>query len=178
MAIAFSSIPVWRLSDMPDRDGVLIPSKFACLFTDLSGTYKQENLPIPYCWENADEIPEPPDAESIASTKCIYNPKAPTEPQEGDTDPCGFPWYPVPAEPLVLDFYYSGAQKGQTYSMAIYVFEYAGGNMEAEPDSRTYPFEFTATGESGKIESAFEIIADEDRMCCCYVGFGNCDIGE
>lgn len=149
MAIAFSSIPLWRLDEMPnlgnisERHGMLVPSKFACLFTNVSGTYKQEYLPTPYCWAETVEIPEPPEADDASGTHCIYNPKAPTEPQEGDTNPCDFPWYEVPAEPLVLDLYYDGTQKGQTYEMAVYVFEYADGDMTTKPNLTLYPFEFT-----------------------------------
>ena len=177
MAVAFSSIPVWRLDDMPnlenmsERHGMLVPSKFVCLSTNLLGTYNQEYLPLPYCWPEGSEIPEPPEADPTTSTHCIYNQKAPTEPPEGAFNPCDFPWYAVPAEPLVLDLYYDGTQEGQTYEMAVYVFECLDGDMTKKPSLTLYPFEFTATGKSGVIKAAFEVNADEGKMCCCYVGF-------
>lgn len=189
MAVAFSSIPVWRLDDMPnlenmsERHGMLVPSKFACLRTNLLGTYNQKYLPLPYCWAESPEIPEPPEADPMTNVHCISNPRASDEPPEGAINPCDFPWYAVPAEPLVLDLYYDGAQEGQTYKMAVYVFEYSDGDttdgdMMKKPNLTLYPFEFTATGKSGVIKEALEVNADEGKTCCCYVDFEECDIGE
>lgn len=190
MAVAFSSIPVWRLEDMPnlenmsERHGMLVPSKFACLRTNLLGTYNQKYLPVPYCWAESPEIPEPPEADPMTNVSCISNPRASDEPPEGAINPCDFPWYAVPAEPLVLDLYYDGAQEGQTYKMAVYVFERSSQVIgdwygdEGEGSLTLYPFGFTATGKSGVIKEALEVNADEGKACCCYVDFEWCDIGE
>ena len=174
MAVAFSSIPVYRIPTSLRKDGYIVPSRDACLWCSLSGGYARKWVLKPYCEGGVPD--EPPD--DVVSTNCISEAWLPSEPDEGDTSPCDPPYYDVPAEPLVLDLYYGGAAAGRTYKMSLFVVvRRQNDGDDIEPEITEYPFEFTAEAREGTIEEVFSVDAVQGETACCYVDFPSCSVG-
>lgn len=176
MSVAFSSIPVYMPPTTARPDGSLVPSRDVCLGISLSGGYAKKWVRKPYCGEGGvpDELPD-----GEVSTNCIGEPWFPSEPYEWDTAPCDPPWYDVPSEPLVLDLYYDGAEKGRVYKMSLVVLTRRWNDGDdVEPGITEYPFEFTAAECEGRIEQVFSVESVPGELACCYLAFPNCSIGE
>lgn len=187
MAVAFSSIPVGchSLGSVDDYGKVLVPSRDACLWFSCTIKYTTKFVLLPFCFDESDEPPEPPDGYEYEQN-CMSNPAIPQEiPKDEDGNPnsaaCDSPFWEIPKDAGKVDLSYSGAVKGRTYQCSIYTVEVSIAEEVSEDDEakiREYPFSFTATAASGTIKDALEILPDSDKMVCCYADWSSCNIGE